>query len=143
MHHEVVVHDVLDGEVLAIRNDTGTYYSLTGTAAEVWVALLDGHDEAGLVDLLAARCTAADGEIAAAVAGFLDHLAAESLIVASEVATAAAPPSPPGSERTPFVAPELQVFTDMQDLLLFDPIHEVSPAGWPHVADPSDTPPSS
>jgi hypothetical protein len=32
-------------------------------------------------------------------------------------------------------APTLEVFTDMQDLLLFDPIHEVGPEGWPYAAD--------
>jgi hypothetical protein len=26
----------------------------------------------------------------------------------------------------------LEKFTDMHDLLLMDPIHEVSDAGWPH-----------
>jgi hypothetical protein len=27
----------------------------------------------------------------------------------------------------------LQKFTDMQDLLLLDPIHEVDESGWPRV----------
>jgi hypothetical protein len=27
--------------------------------------------------------------------------------------------------------PELSVFTDMQELLLLDPVHEVDDAGWP------------
>ena len=30
-----------------------------------------------------------------------------------------------------FVTPELHKFTDMQELLLVDPIHEVTEEGWP------------
>ena len=30
-----------------------------------------------------------------------------------------------------FEAPALQVYTDMEDLLLLDPIHEVDEMGWP------------
>jgi len=37
------------------------------------------------------------------------------------------------AERPPFTKPELHKFTDMQDLLLFDPIHEVDESGWPNV----------
>jgi hypothetical protein len=32
-----------------------------------------------------------------------------------------------------FVAPVLHKHTDMQDLLLLDPIHEVDETGWPSV----------
>jgi hypothetical protein len=34
--------------------------------------------------------------------------------------------------RTPFMPPELEVFTDMKDLLLLDPIHAIGEAGWPN-----------
>ena len=39
----------------------------------------------------------------------------------------------PGIERLSFEAPILHKYTDMQDLLLLDPIHEVDEAGWPSV----------
>ena len=37
------------------------------------------------------------------------------------------------TEKLGFEAPILQKYTDMQDLLLLDPIHEVDEAGWPHA----------
>jgi hypothetical protein len=33
-----------------------------------------------------------------------------------------------------FVEPALNKYTDMQELLLLDPVHEVSEAGWPSKA---------
>ena len=35
--------------------------------------------------------------------------------------------------KTPFVRPVLQKFTDMQDILLLDPIHEANDMGWPYT----------
>jgi hypothetical protein len=40
-------------------------------------------------------------------------------------------PSGEPSPREPFAAPALNTFSDMQELLLLDPIHEVDEAGWP------------
>jgi hypothetical protein len=33
--------------------------------------------------------------------------------------------------NAPFTPPALTKFTDMQDLLLLDPIHDVGSGGWP------------
>jgi len=38
--------------------------------------------------------------------------------------------------RVAWQVPVLEQFTDMQDLLLFDTIHEVQPEGWPNVSGP-------
>jgi hypothetical protein len=39
---------------------------------------------------------------------------------------------PPG--RVPFTPPVLGVYTDMQEFMLVDPVHQVDEAaGWPHV----------
>ena len=44
------------------------------------------------------------------------------------------PPSQDGGERVPFVAPSFTTFTDMQDIILLDPVHEVDTRGWPHAS---------
>ena len=38
------------------------------------------------------------------------------------------------STRVAFEAPVLEKYTDMQTLLLVDPVHEVDDRGWPHEA---------
>ena len=40
-------------------------------------------------------------------------------------------PSTNGHEKPSFNAPALQKYSDMQELLLLDPIHDVDEAGWP------------
>ncbi len=71
-----------------------------------------------------------------AVRAFLKELQEEQLIVTepAEILAAPAGPLPPAASR-----PALQKFTDLQDLLMLDPIHEVDERGWPHARPPGDT----
>lgn len=60
----------------------------------------------------------------------MESLVTEELLVPSEqqVELGTLPSAP-----HPFSIPASQKFTEMQELLLVDPIHEVDPqAGWPH-----------
>jgi len=130
-----VVHDVNDGEVLAIRSDTGTYYSMDGSATVAWQAIDAGADELAITDELAARYVIDRPAAALAVAAFFDQLLHEQLVVPGGAQVAATGVAEVQGQPLPWQAPVVQVYTDMQDLLLFDPIHEVGPEGWPNVAD--------
>jgi hypothetical protein len=137
-----VVDDTIEGEVIVIDLDSGTYYSLRDTSAEIWHCIKAGADEASIGDSLAERYTAAREEIGSAVSRLLDELAGERLIEEAAPEGAASGEllsAPPGQNgRVPFVAPVLEKHTDMQDLILLDPVHDVTEAGWPHVASTGD-----
>ena len=122
-----VISEVLDGEVIIIHLPSGTYYSTLASGADIWNALLSGHSVTEIADWLAAG--ARNERMHAEVIQFVSELAAENLIVPTDddpiarsdgLETAAA-----------FVTPELHKYTDMQELLLVDPIHEVTEEGWP------------
>ena len=133
-HPQRIVYDVIDGQVLIIRSDTGSYYSLEGTSADVWRGLMAGLDDGQIVAGLEARYAGDSGNVAADVDDFLGGLLREGLVEEGEIDLVTEFPTeiPPAAA---WVAPTLQAFTDMRDLLLFDPIHEVGPEGWPHAAD--------
>ena len=38
-----VIHETLDGEVIVVNLDTGTYYSIPGTGAEIWTLVDQGR----------------------------------------------------------------------------------------------------
>ena len=128
-----IAYEGFDAETLAINLDTGTYYSMPGSSSRLWNLMVTGLPTASII---AEFTNAHDGDpdgISKAVREFLDRLVAEHLIVPDEtVADDAADGAPAqGAARTPFEPFELNVFTDMQDLLLLDPIHDVEDAGWP------------
>jgi Coenzyme PQQ synthesis protein D (PqqD) len=136
-----VIHETIEGEVILIDLKTGTYYSLRDTGAAVWQAIEQGAGEDAVVAGLRSRYDASEDQIREAVRQLLAELEREGLIRADEGGAAqAAPPSASdnGAGRLPFVAPLLEKHTDMQDLILLDPVHEVGAQGWPHPAPPDE-----
>ena len=124
-----IVAEVVDGEVIAIDLDRGSYYSLQKETAAVWSALISGRTGR---EILAAVPAAAEAErLAGELKGFVESLLAEKLIRAG---TGAARANGAIGAMTPWAANALRFerFTDMQDLLVLDPVHEVDEeAGWP------------
>jgi hypothetical protein len=134
-----VLHDSIDGEVIVIDLGTGTYYSLRDSAAEVWglVQRAPGATPKELAEALGARYEINGHDVESAVSAFLGRLHEEGLVSAVEgdpPTTFVAPTLAPNGQPRVFVAPVLDKYTDMQDLVLIDPVHEVSGAGWPHAA---------
>lgn len=130
-----VVHETIDGEAILIHLGTGTYYSLDGVAAEAWGLLTAGVSDEELLRFLEARYDAGPGLVEQSVGSLVEELLAEGLIVpaGAEVAAAGGLGVERGSGGA-FVAPVLHKYTDMQEFMLVDPIHDVdAEAGWPHV----------
>jgi hypothetical protein len=76
------------------------------------------------------------GEIELGLTGLVDELLREDLLIevdwsASGLESTAAAGLPSGQVQ--FAVPVLQAYTDMQEFMLVDPLHEVDEvAGWPH-----------
>ena len=130
-----VVHETIDGEVILIQLDTGCYYSLGGSGAEIWGLLAGGQTPDEAAAALRVRFDAPPGVVEASVAQLAEQLRAEDLLQPDgDGPPPQAAAAEPG-ERGPFVEPVLEKYTDMQDFLLVDPIHDVAEAGWPHTRD--------
>jgi hypothetical protein len=133
-----VIHETIEGEVILIDLKTGTYYSLRDSGAAVWQAIEQGAVEDGIAAELRSRYEASEEQIRDAVQRLLAELEREGLIRADEGEAGPATPSNNGAARLPFAAPVLEKHTDMQDLILLDPVHEVGAEGWPHPAPPDE-----
>ena len=128
-----VIHQTVDGEVIVVNLDNGTYYSIAGTGAEVWGALAAGASVPDAVQLVLARYDADRAHAERAVARFVDQLLDEQLISPTADGNGTVGPAPVSAAASlPFEEPALNRFTDMQELLMLDPIHEVDEQGWPH-----------
>ena len=129
-----VISETIDGESIVIDLVSGAYYSLRGSSAPVWDLASSGLTLDEIVASLEGQFDASAGEIRAAVEPLLDELTAEGVLELGPETRSAngkvADPAVVGREL--FEKPVLEKFTDMQDFLLVDPIHEVGEAGWPH-----------
>ena len=129
-----IMHEVIDGEVVVVNLENGTYYSLDAVGADVWTLLAEGRTLTAVVDAVAARYVGERDTIAAGVEAFVRRLHEEKLVTVSAGTGASASATPATAAAGGVYAdPVLQKYTDMEELLLVDPIHEVEESGWPDV----------
>src|SRR3954447_334647 len=92
-----IVHETVDGEVIAIDLVNGSYYSLAGSGPAIWELLGEGASEAEIDAALAGRFEVEESEIEVAVSALLAQREQSGLIVSSEGGGSAAPA--PSSEE--------------------------------------------
>ncbi len=134
-----VVHEVFDDEVVVVNLDTGRYFSLRETSARVWNMLIEGATIQEMTAWFASCHVTSAADIEHDISTLVDALVEHQLLVPASDARAFAAPAAPTATDTPFTLPPVQVFTDMQDLLLLDPIHEVDEGGWPLAKPQTDS----
>ena len=130
-----VIHETIDGETVVIDLSTGTYFSLRDSAAAIWSLVVTGTTAESAAVALAERYDGSPELLQAAAAELLEELARENLVVSTAGVIASLPPAAHADgERLPFTRPVLEKYTDMQDIILLDPVHHVDAAtGWPSV----------
>ena len=140
LNEPLVASQEIDGETILIHFDSGRYFCANPTGSAIVAQLRLGASIAETGESLHARYVIDEPAAKQAVAGFVEVLFAEGLIVPDAVVTSpAAATTKVDGDRLPFQHPELQKFDDLQDLLMLDPIHDVDQAGWPMPA-PGNTP---
>jgi hypothetical protein len=135
-----VIHETIDGETVIVNLDSGNYYSLDKVGADIWECIVKNVPMHGIIETIASQYTAEREQIEKAMYQFVDEMQQENLIVMNEshgyVSEAHVDPGGETEqikERSIFATPVLHKYSDMQDLLLLDPIHEVDETGWPNV----------
>lgn len=129
--HEDISCERLDGDVIAVNLATGAYFSLSGSAADVWTAAVSGAPSTTwLARLDEAYGTPVSRED---VAHLLSACVEHGLVEPMEANMDDLPPLPADLDRSRWLSPVLEVFTDLQDLILVDPIHDAGDLGWPRM----------
>jgi hypothetical protein len=134
-----ITSERFDDEVVIVNFESGRYHSIQGDGVAIWHWLEQPATADEVVARALARFEGEAADLERAVRAFVGDLTREGLVVTAPPAEA-----PPGSAgdgpagRTAFRPPALTTFTDMQELLWLDPIHEVDESGWPVVRHEPD-----
>jgi hypothetical protein len=131
-----IAFESFETEVVLVNLDTGHYYVLSGTAGVLWRLLLAGLSPDEIGAALTARYDGAPDEMAAAAQAFADDLVQDALLIAVEQAGTPLDSSILGelaatTTKVPFEPPSMFKYTEMENLILMDPIREVDETGWP------------
>lgn len=137
INHPHIIHEIIDGEAILVNLETGSYYSSDQVGAIIWDGIENGMAVEQIAEAVAGAYTGDAAEIQERVHAFARQLQGERLVLpgtqAHENGSHTIPTLP--VDKPPFVAPALKKYTEMEDLLLLDPIHDVDDAGWPHRAE--------
>jgi len=140
-----VVYETFENEIVVVHFESGNYYSLEKSAADIWSSIARGMTLAEIAQALNRLYREVPPDIEEQVGQFVAELRQESLVTADGQDAPVdmgkgekLPDSPVPSEQSAYESPVLQRYTDMQDMLLLDPIHEVDESGWP-AARPGHT----
>jgi Coenzyme PQQ synthesis protein D (PqqD) len=130
-----VVSEIIDGEAVIMNLKSGNYYSTEGVGSVLWHGIELGRTYPQLLDLVKTAFPTVPENLAAAIDPFIDELMTHELIREIPAESAGALSDELELARVngsgEFRAPVLNVYADMKDLLLLDPIHDVDEVGWP------------
>lgn len=129
-----VVSEVFDAETVVVDLVAGRYYAFNAAATAIWSRLAARPT----LDEVAAQLAPVFGGVERArteVAPFLERLVEAGLVFpcGGERDEAADPAAigPPSVAAAPLPPADFEVYTDLEDLLILDPIHDLDESGWP------------
>ena len=125
-----VVSEIIDGELVIMDLQSGNYYSAEKTGAQIWAWIEKAYSLKDILDLVTSRFSGADAAEQDLIT-FVDQLLANNLVREQDGHGKPVDETATNGSAAAYSKPEMAVYTDMKDMLLLDPIHDVDEAGWP------------
>lgn len=139
INHAGVIFEVLNSEVIVVNFSTGDYFSLMHSAKYIW-QLLDKHiAPATIASLLASHYQQDTAQVLVDLEQFIQALLQEELLVLAKEESQPVPATQLAdvlalqATDSEYIAPIVHKYSDVQNLLKIDPVHDVSEAGWPNM----------
>lgn len=129
-----VISEPMESEQVVIDLKSGCYFNLNEPAAYIWRMIETGSSLEEMIKALSTNIHETDQDVALMVEEFIGKLEKEQLIIATDIIPNRGFDILP-FQNIKFGIPAYQKFDDMQEMLLLDPIHEVSEAGWPNLPE--------
>lgn len=124
-----LIDEAWPDEVVILNLTKGFYYSLRGSGICVWPYLKQGVSREQIFQIINHHFAEEES-----LSAWIDQMIAEEVLIETDEQSQPLVLPAPKEKKEPFVAPQFQVFKEMKDLLLLDPIHDTNEAGWPHQA---------
>ena len=127
-----VVYETIDGETIIMDLRTGNYYSIEWPGTFIWEYLAEGGEVENIFNK--EPRLEANKKL---IQHFVNVLLQEGLLM--EVTDESVKPADLTDDQKAeiskladnFKMPEINKYSDMQEMLLLDPIHDVDEKGWP------------
>lgn len=133
--HSNIISDVFGDEVVLVNLDTGVYYSLRSSATHIWIRLVSNYSFEEIISDLSHFYDVDIKELENQVENFIQMLLDNQLIRTNENSSKVDLTMDHGVQKAKFSSPIFEMYSDMQEILLLDPVHDVDKAGWPVIKE--------
>jgi len=122
-----LIADVFDEDVIIANLDTGTYYSLSGVATQI-LGELPFQDSSKVFNEIANKLQENSNEVISELNEYFKRMQDEEVIIVAD--SEAKSKKVTLKEPLKYMKSEFSTYTDLQELLLLDPIHEIDEDEW-------------
>jgi len=136
-----ILSDVFGEEVVLVNLDSGMYYSLRGSATQIWIRLFNQYSLIEILADLIQIYQVTENQLIADINLFVTQLLELKIIKTATDAKRKEIDFISKDVLIDYSTPVVEIFSDMQEILLLDPVHDVDKSGWP-ISKNSDNPPS-
>lgn len=133
-----VVHETIEGETIVMNLKSGFYYSFDGVGPAIWELILQGIVLDEIINLMEEIFPESGFDMQSVVMKFIGLLKENEIIFDEPVSESTNRKFDREHVKNAKVFSEVSIreplfhrFTDMRDVLLLDPIHDVDVKGWP------------
>ncbi|MDC1162015.1 PqqD family protein [Tenacibaculum sp.] len=127
----MVITDDMDGEIIILNTESGKYFSTEKTGAIIWEMLSNNYTIDETTEIISSHfsipCEIIKKDLNSLLAQFID----EGLLKVSKDTKSNSDIDL--SNLNEYATPQITAYSDMEKLLLMDPVHEVENMGWPNV----------
>lgn len=130
--NDVTLSEKVDLDTVVINLSNGCYYNFNATASYIWELIGAGTSKDEIVTQYSDSFKLSKEETDSEVSEILNTITSGDLarLVTEKPVVAIQPVEIPA-----YITPQIETFDDMQEMLLLDPIHEVTEKGWPYKND--------
>ncbi len=134
-----IISDVFGEEVVLVNLESGVYYSLRGSATQIWIRLFNQYSTSEIVSELKRIYQVVEWDLVTDINQFVSQLIDLKIIKLSTDITNKSIEFVSSDLLKEYNSPVVETFSDMQEILLLDPVHDVDKAGWP-ISKNTNTP---
>ena len=129
---DVTLSEKIDNESVVINLTNGCYFNFNQTATYIWELIGCSLSKEEIVRSYSSAFHLSTEDAETDISSVLTNLLENNLVSGTS-----SPPAPidPALSEIPYIKPKIEKFDDMQEMLLLDPIHEVTEKGWPYKND--------
>jgi hypothetical protein len=125
-----IITQLLDGELTLINLDTGQYFAAGGPAVDIWEIVAAGASASEVDEIISSRYSTSTATVTAEVMRIMQSYRNFGLITKAQEKSGRSHSAVEQAART-WEPGWIEAYGDMKELLLLDPIHDVTDSGWP------------